>query len=56
MMFSDTEIEIATIAYLRARGWDDATIERFAATKDEVRERMKAALEAIDKARNGAPA
>jgi transcriptional regulator len=53
-MFSDTELEIATVAYLRARGWDEQTIERMKSTKDEVRERMKAALDAIAKARGEA--
>lgn len=47
MMFSDTEIEIAATAYLRARGWDDETIDRHSATKADVVDRMRAALEAI---------
>lgn len=51
MMFSETEIEIAATAYLRARGWDDETIERHSATKAEVVDRMRAALEAIAKYR-----
>lgn len=51
MTFSDLELEAATVAYLRKRGWDDATIAKFSDTKEEVRDRMRAALEAIDKVR-----
>jgi hypothetical protein len=52
-MLSDTELDIATIAYLRARGWTDEIIEIHSATKDEVRGRMKAAMEAVEKFRSG---
>ncbi len=53
-MFSETELEIAAIAYLRSRGWDDEIIERHSDTKAEVKERIRAAVEAVMKARGDA--
>jgi hypothetical protein len=47
-MATDAELDAATIAYLKARGWDDEIIARMEQTKSEVRERMKAALEAAE--------
>lgn len=47
-MATDAELDAATVAYLKARGWDDETVARFSDAKAEVRERMKAALEAAE--------
>jgi acetyl-CoA carboxylase carboxyltransferase component len=53
-MFSDTELEIAATAYLRARGWDDETIDRHSDTKADVKDRLKAAVDAVAKMRGEA--
>ena len=50
-MFSDTELEIAAIAYLRERGWSDEIIEIHSDTKAEVKARIKAAVAAVAKSR-----
>ncbi len=47
-MPSERQIDAATDAYLKARGWDQETIERNQATRAEVRERMGAALKAAE--------
>lgn len=49
-MPTDKQVDAATVAYLKERGWDDATIERNAATRSEVRGRMVAALKAAEEA------
>lgn len=49
-MATDKQIDAATDAYLRARGWDDATIKANAITRAEVRERMIEALKAAEAA------
>lgn len=49
-MPTDKQIDAATDAYLKARGWDDATILQHSATRAEVRERMVAALMAAEAA------
>lgn len=47
-MPTDKQIDAATDAYLKARGWDDETIARHQATRAEVRDRMVAALKAAE--------
>lgn len=49
-MPTDRQIDAATDAYLKARGWDDATIKAHTATRDEIRERMVEALMAAEQA------
>lgn len=49
-MATDKQIDAATDAYLKARGWADETIKAHATTRTEVRERMIAALDAAEKA------
>ena len=49
-MATDKQIDAATEAYLRARGWSDETIQANAITRGEVRERMIAALKAAEDA------
>lgn len=51
-MPTDKQIDAATDAYLRARGWDDETIKRNQTTRAEVRERMTAALKAAEDVQN----
>lgn len=50
-MLSELELEAATVAYLKARGWSDETIAIHKDTKTEVAERLKAAFEAVEKLR-----
>ncbi len=47
-MPSDKQIDAATDAYLKARGWDDEQIKTHAATRAEVRDRMGYALIAAE--------
>ena len=49
-MATDKQVEAATIAYLKARGWDDEMIHRQRTTKAEVRSRMVDALKAAEEA------
>jgi hypothetical protein len=51
-MPTERQIDAATDAYLKARGWDDETIRRHEATRAEVRERMMAALKAAEDVEN----
>lgn len=47
---TDKQIDAATDAYLKARGWSDDVIKVNAVTRAEVRERMVAALKAAEDA------
>jgi hypothetical protein len=47
---TEKQIDAATVAYLKARGWDNATIESHKITYAETRERMVAALKAAEEA------
>lgn len=47
---TEKQIDVATDAYLRARGWDEATIKANAVTRAEVRSRMVEALKAAEAA------
>jgi hypothetical protein len=49
-MPTEKQIDAATTAYLKARGWDTATIESHKVTYAETRERMVAALKAAEEA------
>jgi hypothetical protein len=49
-MPTDKQIDAATDAYLKARGWDDETIKANAVTRAEVRTRMVEALKAAEEA------
>lgn len=49
-MTTEKQIDAATDAYLKARGWTDEQIETHKITRAETRERMIAALEAAEKA------
>jgi hypothetical protein len=49
-MLSEKQIDAATDAYLKARGWTDETISNSPLTRAEVRERMTAALLAAEQA------
>lgn len=49
-MATEKQIDAATDAYLKARGWDDETIKANAITRAEVRERIIPALEAAAEA------
>ncbi len=49
-MPTDKQIDAATDAYLKARGWDDATIASHKQGRAEVRERMVPALTAAEEA------
>lgn len=49
-MATEKQIDAATDAYLRARGWDDETIKANAITRAEVRARMAPALKAAEEA------
>lgn len=51
-MPTDKQIDAATDAYLKARGWDDETIQRNQVTRSEIRERMIAALKAAEDVQN----
>lgn len=51
-MPSERQLDAATDAYLKARGWDDETIQRNQATRAEVRVRMEAALKAAEDVQN----
>lgn len=46
------EIDAATDAYLKARGWSDEQIQTHATTRSETRERMVVALTAAERVRN----
>lgn len=45
---TDKQIDAATDAYLKARGWTDEDVARNATTRAEIRERMEAALKAAE--------
>ncbi len=47
---TEKQIDAATIAYLKARGWDDEQIESHKITYAETRERIVAALKAAEAA------
>jgi hypothetical protein len=47
-MATDKQIDAATNAYLKARGWSDETIEQHSATRAEVRDRIIEALKAAE--------
>jgi hypothetical protein len=47
---TEKQIDAATVAYLKARGWDIATIESHKVTYAETRQRMVAALKAAEEA------
>jgi hypothetical protein len=47
-MPTDKQIDAATDAYLKARGWDDEQIVSHVVTRNETRERMVAALTAAE--------
>jgi hypothetical protein len=49
-MATDKQIDAATDAYLKARGWDDETIKAHDMSRAEVRERMVKALAAAEAA------
>lgn len=49
-MATEKQIDAATDAYLKSRGWSDEQIASFAVTRAEVRERMVAALKAAEDA------
>jgi hypothetical protein len=49
-MPTDKQIDAATDAYLRARGWSHETIAANLITRAEIRERMVAALTAAEAA------
>lgn len=49
-MATEKQIDAATDAYLKARGWDDETIKANAITRAEVRQRMEPALKAAEEA------
>jgi hypothetical protein len=49
-MPTDKQVDAATDAYLKARGWDDDTIKANAITRAEVRGRMIEALKAAEEA------
>lgn len=49
-MPTDKQIDAATDAYLKARGWTDETISNNPVTRAEVRDRMTAALKAAEEA------
>lgn len=51
-MQTDKQIDAATDAYLRARGWDDEKIAASFLTRAEVRGRMVEALKAAEEAAN----
>lgn len=51
-MPSERQIDAATDAYLRARGWSDEQIQSHAITRAETRERMAAALKAAEDVQN----
>lgn len=47
-MPTDKQIDAATDAYLRKRGWDDDMIKSHTMTRAETRERVEAALIAAE--------
>lgn len=49
-MATEKQIDAATDAYLKARGWDDEIIKAHSATRDEVRSRMVEAVKAFEQA------
>jgi hypothetical protein len=49
-MPTEKQIDAATDAYLKARGWNDATIKANFLTRAEVRGRMISALQAAEDA------
>lgn len=49
-MPTDRQIDAATDAYLKARGWDDEMIQTHTLTRTETRERMVEALKAAEAA------
>lgn len=49
-MATEKQIDAATDAYLKARGWTDEQIESHKITRAETRERMTAALAAAEAA------
>lgn len=49
-MPTDKQIDAATDAYLKARGWTDEMIASHQATRGEIRDRMEAALRAAEEA------
>lgn len=49
-MPTEKQIDAATDAYLKARGWTDDQIASHAITRGETRERMVAALKAAEEA------
>ncbi|MET4184955.1 hypothetical protein ABIB94_007084 [Bradyrhizobium sp. JR7.2] len=49
-MPTDKQIDAATDAYLKARGWSDDTIKANFLTRTEVRGRMEVALKAAEEA------
>ena len=51
MIFTDRQIDAATDAYLKARGWTDGQIASHQTTRNEIRERMIKALEAAEAAK-----
>lgn len=51
-MATERQIDAATDAYLKARGWSDETIKAHAVTRAEVRERMATALKAAEDVQN----
>lgn len=51
-MPSERQIDAATDAYLKARGWTDEQIQSHAITRGETRQRMAAALKAAEDVQN----
>jgi hypothetical protein len=49
-MATEKQIDAATDAYLKARGWDDEMIKSHQISRNETRERMVAALKAAEEA------
>lgn len=47
-MPTDKQIDAATDAYLKARGWNDEMIQSHAITRNETRDRIEAALRAAE--------
>lgn len=51
-MPTENQIDVATDAYLKARGWDDEQIKSHVATRLETRTRITAALKAAEELAN----
>lgn len=54
-MPTEKQIDAATDAYLKARGWSEETIKANTVTRAEVRSRMEPALTAAEAVSHGEP-